>query len=214
MSKINKKLLISIILNLLIVVFEIIGVVLSIRRRGVEAFLFYTELVNYLTLVISLIYVIFGFVALKKNTKTANWLHNLRYASTVCLILTFMVVLCILVPITPSEFGFYFFGDSNLYQHFLCPILAIVSFMFFESERKLNKKTILFGIFPTLIYGLILISLNLCKVLVGPYPFFYVYDMPWYATTLLLAGIFTLAFFISWLALFVHNRQFKRHNKV
>ena len=67
MTKTNKRLLISVILNFLIVIFEAVGVFLSLRRRGVEAFLFYTELTNYLTLIISLIYVVFGIVVLKNQ---------------------------------------------------------------------------------------------------------------------------------------------------
>jgi hypothetical protein len=212
MTKSNKKLLISIILNLLIVGFEIIGAILSLKRRGIEAFLFYTELTNYITLIISSIYVVLGIIALKNSSSTPNWLNKTRYASTVGLILTFMVVLCILVPITPSEFGFYLFGDSNLYQHFICPILAVVSYLFFENNNKLKKTTLWYGVFPTLMYGLILISLNACKIIVGPYPFFYVYDFPWYVTTLLLSGILTLTFFVSWMVLTVYNKHNKNYS--
>ena len=210
MERGKKNLIIAIMLNALTVLFEILGLILSLRRRGVMAFLFYTELSNYFTLVISLLFVVFGIIALKNNRKIYNWILKLRYASTVCLIFTFMVVLCVLVPISPSEFGFYFFGDSNLYQHLFCPILTTVSFLCFERKGKLERKTILWGVFPTLFYGLVLISLNFCKIIVGPYPFFYVYDMPWYVIVLLLAGIFSLAFFISWLTKAIYNRGNKK----
>ena len=210
MAKNNKKLLISVILNFLIVLFEIVGVVLSLKRRGVEAFLYYTELTNYLTLLISLLYVIVGIIVLKNNSKIPSWLINIRYASTVGLILTFMVVLCILVPLTPSEFVFYFFGDSNLYQHFICPILAVISFIFFERFAAIKKTVIWYGVFPTLIYGLILISLNACKIIIGPYPFFFVYDFPWYITVLLLSGILSLTLFISWIVIVICNKLSKK----
>lgn len=208
--KSNKKLLVSIILNFVIVALEVIGAILSIKRRGVSAFLFYTELTNYLTLLISLAYGIIGIVVLKNNRKIPSWLASVRYASTVGLVLTFMVVLCILVPLTPSEFTFYFFGDSNLYQHFLCPILSVVSFMWFERGILLSKYSLCYGVFPTLTYGLVMISLNVCKILEGPYPFFLVYEMPWYITVLLLSGILTLTLFTSWIVLKIYNKISKK----
>jgi hypothetical protein len=54
-----------------------------------------------------------------------------------------------------------------LVYHTLVPIISFISYVFFEEGSK--KKYI--GLLFTIIYGTILIILNLLNLIVGPYPF-------------------------------------------
>lgn len=205
----KRKLIFALISNFIIIVLEIIGVVLSIKRHSIYVFLFYTENTNYLALVISIIYCIGCLIALKNNTNIAKWIHILRYMVTMCLTLTFVIVICILIPFKPNFWLFMLFQDSNLYQHLLCPVISVISFLFFESQIKLNKKHIFYSLIPTIIYGVIFLVLNILKIIEGPYPFFYVYSMAWYSALLSLLGVATICFCIALLLYWIHNKIFK-----
>ena len=67
---------------------------------------------------------------------------------------------------------------------------------------------------PTLIYGVVLIILNIAKVVVGPYPFFYVYDMPWYASILCLLGILLAVVSIAIGIYYLHNIVHIKNDKI
>jgi len=57
-------------------------------------------------------------------------------------------------------------------MHVLCPVLAIISFIFFDSNEIENSlKNNLRSLYFTIIYAIILISLNILNVVSGPYPF-------------------------------------------
>lgn len=205
-TKLNKQKLISaLVINIIIIVFETIGAALSIRRHGIKVFQFYTENSNYVALVVSFVFCIVGIYCLRRNLCLPSWLHHIRYVTTTCLTITLVVVLCVLTPLYPNTFIFMMFKDSNLYQHLLCPLLSIISFIVFENLYKLSFKSTLLAIIPTMFYGVCAIVLNLLKIITGPYPFFYVYVLPWNITTLALIGIVFIAFACAFLLMFIHN---------
>ena len=203
------KFLISFILNLIIFSFEIIGLILSIRRRGVEVFLFYTEISNYFTLLISFIFIIFTIISINTN-KIYPIIYYLRFVSCICLTITIIVVLFILIPMFPDTTTFLLFGDSNLYQHLLCPALSLISFLYFENHTILPRKMIFCGLMPTITYGVIMLILNLTKVIVGPYPFFYIYVIsPLYSIGGIL-GIFIISLLTTLSIYFLYNKKFRK----
>lgn len=202
----------ALIINIAIVVLEIIGVFLSVQRHGIKVFQFYTENSNYFALIVSFIFCISCVVALIKRKHIPRWILNLRFVSTVCLTVTFVVVIAVLIPMFPDTFVFMMFQNSNLFQHFLCPVLSFISFIFFENQISLTKKSILYCLIPTLIYGVVLITLNLFKIITGPYPFFYVYVIPWYTTTLSLLGIFIGSLLITIILYYLHNKNNLKNN--
>ncbi len=211
MKNINEKhFFTAFILNFIIVVFESAGLVLSVFQYGLGVFQFYTENSNYFALIVSIIYCIcFGYCISFKQP-TPKWIHSLRYISTACLSLTFLMILFVLSPLYPSRFIGWMFLGSGLFQHTLCPILSIISFLFFENQYKLTKKSIWVAIIPTLIYGITCIILNLTKTIEGPYPFFYLYKLPWFLSTLWLMGVVGVAILISWIVFYIHNKRYKK----
>ena len=211
MEVINKnKLFLALIFNALIVVLEIIALFLSINRHGINVFLYYTENSNYFSLIVSLIFCGILIYSLIKHKNLPKFIIILRYMATICLTITFLVVIFLLVPLKPSMASYLILEDSSLYQHVLCPILSVISFLIFEPAIRLNKREIIWGIIPTIIYGVIIITLNILKIIIGPYPFFYVYNIPWYLTVLTCGGIFTLGVAVAFIVLFVQNRVLKK----
>ena len=210
--KSQKKLLIAFIINLCIVVFESIGLILSINKHGLLVFQFYTELCNYFALVASFLFCIYCIIATRKKSKLPTWIHVLRFVSSAGLFITIFVVLTVLIPIQPHTFVDMMFKGSNIFQHLLCPVLSIISFIFFESETKIATKHIFAIILPTVCYGLTCIILNILKVITGPYPFFYVYAIPWFFIVLALLGVLSIVLGLSFLVLWLRNRQYKKQS--
>ena len=200
----NKKELFSFFANATIVFMELIGVILSLKRRGVGAFLFYTENVNYFTLLVSLWFVLEYLI----KQKTSKIVNCFRFISSVCLAVTFVMVTTILIPMFPESFMFMMFEDSNLYQHFLCPTISILSLILFENKNKLHKTNIIFALIPTLVYGIVMVTLNLLKVIAGPYPFFYLYQIRWYLSIPWLIGVLLIVVAIDLFVFWLHNKKF------
>lgn len=200
--------------NALIVILEGISLVLSIVGQGLESFLFYTQDSNYLTMAISLLFCVYAAKELRGKGRLPRWLHTMRYISVSCLMLTFFVVIFVLMPAMGENALSMLLEGSMLYQHTLCPVLSLLSFLAFEIEDKLPKADMLKALVPTLVYALIAITLNIGRVIVGPYPFLMVYAQPWYASVLwciILPGIAGLLAFIVWKA---HNIIWKRSSKI
>ena len=114
----------------------------------------------------------------------------------------------------PDTLKFMLFYDSNLYQHLLCPIIAIISFLFFEKETILSSKIIVWGVIPTVIYGIICVILNAFNVIIGPYPFFYVYLIPWYYLILWYVGILVCVILIAMILYLNHSKRRRKFKSV
>lgn len=208
------RLVSAIIFNFIIVLLEVVGLVLSIFRHGINVFLYYTENSNYLALIVSIIFCIIATMSLIKKTQLPKWLINLKYLTTVCLTITFLVVILILVPLRPSMTNYLLVESSSLIHHIICPLISLISFVLLESCLTLNKKDILWGIVPTVIYGVVMIILNILKLVVGPYPFLYVYEIPWYLLVLTLFGILSLGITIAFVLKLLYNIVFKKYRNV
>lgn len=164
----------SIALNSAIVLFELIGFAIAFIKNGPKTLVYYTQDSNLILLVACAIYLYYLF----RSKTMPGWVGSLKFVATCMVTLTFLVVVFILTPMAHSFKLFY--TGSNLYHHVLGPILAVVTFLMFESELMPSKKDLLWAIIPTLIYAVVTSILNLARVLNGPYPFLRVHDQPWY----------------------------------
>ncbi len=196
--------------NVLIVIFECIALVLSLINQGVENFLFYTQDSNYLAMLISLLFCIYGVREMRGMGRIPDWLHVVRYVSVSCLMVTFFVVLFVLMPMMGENALAMLYEGSMLYQHTICPLLAVCSLFAFETEQSLPKSAIIKACIPTLIYAVIMMILNICKVVEGPYFFLMVYVQPWYMSVLWCIIIFSIAGFLAFLVWRLHNYICKR----
>ena len=81
--------------------------------------------------------------------------------ATSAVTLTFVTTLVFLTP----QYGFYaLYNNTNLFFHLLVPVLAVISYIFFENDL-LERKDAKFGIIPMFLYSIfyttnILIHLN------------------------------------------------------
>ncbi|MDD3338129.1 MAG: hypothetical protein PHS82_04655 [Lachnospiraceae bacterium] len=197
----NKKQMIALILNLIVIVMEIIGAVMSARKHGAAMFQFYTEDSNIFALLACSIFAVVSILNLAHGkTEIPKWVHILKYIAACCLTVTFVVVICVLAPtLGPGGYTEMLLQGSMLYHHFLCPVLVVISFLFFERGPQLDKKCRFYAVIPTIIYAAASILLNILKVMDGPYPFLHVFEQPIYMSALWCAVILGGAYLFAWL---------------
>ena len=200
----KKKLIISLILNALIFIFELVALSITLKQKS-SFIQFYTQDSNLFALLTSFLCLAFSIYSLATHSSLPVWVKSLKYFSTCCLTVTFLVVVVILAPIDGVMYGNVAGAYKNiltngnmLYHHLLCPILAIVSFVFFEKEPLLGRQFVLYAMIPTLIYAVVIVILNIAKLIVGPYPFLHVYEQPVYMSLIWGFVVLSLAFLINW----------------
>lgn len=203
----NFKLKAAFILNFVILILEIVAVFLSIQRHGIMVFAFYTENSNYFALIVSFIFCVGTLKCLKSGKPLPKWIYSLRFIATVCLTITFIVSVFIIIPFRPSMTMYMLFHGSSLYQHLLCPLISLFSFICFERTQIISKNNIFYALLPTIIYGMTCVILNLFKVMTGPYPFFYFYQIPWYLSSLSVFGVCTISYLTALVLYKINNKQ-------
>ncbi len=206
-ATVKHKFLISLIFNYSILIAQSIAMVLSISRHGTEVFLYYTNLSNYFSIIPAVLFCIFALRTFCNNKPIPFFIIRLRFISTVTLMVTFFVSVFIIIPMIPSLTSYMLIEGSSFFQHVYCPIVSLISFIFFERGYNLKRLNVLFAIIPTLIYGFTLIALNLLKLVIGPYPFFYVYKIPWYISTLSIITIILITLMATLLIRLLYNAQ-------
>ena len=82
-----------------------------------------------------------------------KWLYLLKFVATTSTTLTMMIVVLFLGPVAPTGY-FSLFVNSNLFFHFLAPLIGVIVFIFFESTNKISFKEMFLGLIPTVLYGL------------------------------------------------------------
>lgn len=199
----KRKIIISLIINILIIIMEIIAIILSYQKHNFTFVKFYTQDSNVFALITSLIYVVY-IILLNKNkiSQLPKWLTLLKFMSTCMLTLTFLVVIFVLVPMTNNLKEAYIemlFKGSSLFMHFLCPILAFITFVNFDEKVDISLKNTTIVLIPTIVYAVITICLNFMKLLDGPYPFLRVYNQPWYISIVWAIAIIGIAYLIIFL---------------
>ena len=89
--------------------------------------------------------------------------------------------------------------SSMLYHHLLNPLAAIFSFVLLERTPRLSHSTVKWAPLPTVLYGGIILWLNIQCVVDGPYPFMKVYDQSVQASVLWCIAILLMNYFYAWL---------------
>lgn len=197
--------MITVSVNLVLAVFEVIGLVLMAKLYmdyGLPLFgwlWYYTQLSNIFSMVAAVLTAVYAILELKRKCPfTPRFVRLLKYYSACCLVQTFLVTAFVLAPMgmMGGFFGIMFKGP-NLYHHFLCPIISVVSLCLLEKGERLKMSHCLYALVPTLIYGLVAVVLNLTKVWHGPYPFLYVYEQPVYMSVIWAITIPATAFGVN-----------------
>ena len=172
-------------INLIVIVLEIRSIPLSSDVTKLRSLVFYTRLSNIVTLVSSLLLVIFG----QPEAVTIA-----RYLSTCMMVMTFFVTTCVLVPMGAPAKKLLWSG-SGLYHHILCPMISTASYILFEKHA--GYGLIWLPAVITLVYGLVMLFLNAKEIVDGPYPFFRVRNQSVKATVLWMIVLFAAVTAIS-----------------
>ena len=166
-TKISKT---ELILNLIIVIFAVIGIILmltseaeegALQSSGLENFKFYTVLTNVFCGIVALVYL----VALCAK-KAAAKLAALKLAAVCGVAITFAVVAFMFGPL----YGFLqFYKRGNLFFHLLLPVTAMIEFIIVK-RRKIPFKYTVFAAVPTLLYAIGYLLNILINGIGGPWP--------------------------------------------
>lgn len=184
----------ALILNILIIIFEIIGLVYTVYQSHSLMIEYYTIDSNIITLISSLLFVIF-------YKKKKGFVKDIRFLATILLTVTFLVVVFILCPMQNFNYKLLMFTDTYYIFHTLCPILTVVSYIFFEEGS--NKKII--GLAFTIIYAIVLITLNILDIISGPYPFLKVKEQS-IPMTIMWGGLILLGSYLVGQILYQSNK--------
>ena len=188
---------VGLILNFILVILEIIGLILCLDALGCIDLTYYTIDSNIFLLVSSILYLF----SRKNPSKIVQFF---RYSSTLSVMITFLVVIFLLYPMLDFNFQYLFLAGPNPYMHVLCPLIALVSFLFFEkNEIENNLKNNFRSLYFTLIYAFILISLNILRIVNGPYPFLKVYEQSVLMSIIWIVAILGFALILSNILLMV-----------
>lgn len=125
----------------------------------------------------------------------------LKYMGVCVTTLTFLVVVCILVPMQGIQM---LYMGNFIFFHLICPILLFISFVFIDAYQ-LDDNDYKLGILPTVIYSTIVIILNILKIIEGPYPFLMVYQQPIYMSIIWVCVIIGICIIVSKLLLKMKN---------
>ena len=174
---------IGIVANCIVILLEAIGLSISITDRRWKILAYYTQISNIITLISSIC-----LLALGSNGFTCG----LRYVSTCMLTMTFLITLCVLVPMG-GGFHKLMLSGNGLYHHTLCPVISVTSYIFWEQ----HNSVIILPVLITFVYGMTMICLNYLRKFDGPYPFFRVHKQSREATLMWIAVLVTIITLIS-----------------
>ena len=168
----NSRLYYSFIINILIIIMELFAFLVCYKESGFACFEYYTQDSNLFLMFTSLLYVISLLIC---DKKIPHFVSLLKYAATTSVVITFFTVVTILAPVMGGYKAMLLDG-TMLIHHLICPIFGFVTFVFFERHNLNGLKDALISMIFTCLYGIIAVTLNVLKIMDGPYPFLKVYD--------------------------------------
>ena len=149
----------------------------------------------------------------KSGVSTSTLIAKL--VGTVGVTLTMIVTVFYLVPITAAAYGvFALFTYSNFFLHLLNPILAIITFLFFEQTDSIAFRHTFTGIVPMLIYAVYYVSTALAhssdgRVLKG-YDWYGFFAFGTESAVIIVPILILLTYGISFLLWKLNRRAFEK----
>ncbi|MBE5826697.1 MAG: hypothetical protein E7307_08675 [Butyrivibrio sp.] len=156
--------------NLILVVLEIIAFIHDVYAFKFGLFEWYTVDSNVLQLVVSGVVV----YCCLKDKPFPGLLTAAHFVSAVGLTVTFLIAAFVLAP--EGGIAYYFFNDVAPINHFIGPLLSVISLLFLEKTKKLPLRIIIWPAAASLAYGVIALVLNALRIMDGPYFFLKVYE--------------------------------------
>ena len=212
----------SLIINALIVYLTVDGVIYYFRSDVIkdEALLessgwicmrYFTTLSNIFVAVAAAVLVAIHIINAARDTDgVPKWALTLKYVATAAVTLTFLTVVFFLAPIVALGGDSYFklFENNQFILHFLTPVLAIVSFIFFDGGGKLPFKSTLLTIAPTVAYSFAYIPM---VAIIKAWPDFYwlTFGEKYYLAPISVIVMYGVTYGIGVLERYLHNKANK-----
>ena len=148
----------SLICNAGIVILVGIACIMAFRKAEQKriVFRFFTALSNLFCAAASLVMVI---CILAGNVPRGIILW--KYVGTCAVTVTFLTVMLFLGPVSKDYKGL--LSGHDFFLHLVCPLLAIISYCFFE-KTAVGFYTVIYGVIPVVLYA----ALYLYKVVLAP----------------------------------------------
>lgn len=189
----------TITIHAILVILEIIAFIHDIQAFGILMFSYYTIDSNILQMLVSagMLYCLLK----KRDGMIPVWLSAMHLICAVGLTITFLIAAFVLAP--QEGFSYYFLQNVAPINHFLAPVLSVLSFMFLGRGEKLPKKAVFTPIAATMLYGGIVLVLNAARVLDGPYFFLKVYEtapgtiVMWFGIIAVLCGVLSEVYYLG-----------------
>ena len=191
----NKKALIA---NIILLLMEVAGLIAAIYFEKGLKLIYYTNWSNYFGLLSAILFIIY-YLKKDKNEKFGIVLKIIKLTATLCLTVTFLVVLFAFVPYDNFHFARWMIKRNYFSFHFFSPIICFISFVFFEKYEYKYTYAMIEGFIFTLLYGFIITILILAKKVNAPYTFLEYYSHEWYTNviTIILMIILILSILVS-----------------
>ena len=150
-------------MDLLIVTLVIFATVLMVQNRhsthlasgGWSAFKYYTSLSNVFCALSCLCSL--AFFVVKGGKVLPERLYMFRLMGSAVVMVTFLVVVCFLGPV----YGYrYMYKGANLWFHLIVPLLSVPEMLLQRPPRRLPLRVTIWGILPTLLYGVVYLIVN------------------------------------------------------
>ena len=235
MENYKKRLILSFIINILMIIFFIstlISTIFYIHNNPDNVYHNFWGLFRFFTIDGNLLSCIFNFIiafkqfqALRMQNKKeikektiSHFLYMISLISVCSEIIIFMVVVLIFLPMSDNDMIIGLIGSFEMSSaHITIPLLLTFRFLFLDKrERQLKIYEKFYGGIPMIIYGIIMFILCGAKVFTSydinegdgniPYPFFDLYHQSWYFCFLIGLIIFIFGFGISFLFDFFNKK--------
>ena len=159
----------------------------NMTHGGAAVFRYFTVDSNILAALACLLLIPYNIKSLRRGEDAIpKWALTLKLVGTVAVMLTFAVVMLYFLPLV--GFGTELISGANLPLHLLCPLLAMISFCFFERGLFVTKTRLLLGIVPSVLYGTVYL-INV--IFLQTWEDFYYFNVGgfWYLTYLLFPAL-------------------------
>ena len=210
------RLICALVGNILTALLSTAGTVMHVRRVSWAVVAYYTTDSNILIALSSAVCAVYIALMLAGRREKMPRAAALFKYFTVCMIaVTFLVVIFVLSPMYDSYAAGLLrmlFYRHLLFHHFLAPVCGIVTFLCFDEKLEKNRILPLAALTPTFVYAVATASLNIARLLYGPYPFLLVYKQPVWASVLWFFAILSFAFLIA-LGVYAGQRALRKDRK-
>ena len=191
------RLIFFLILNLAMSVMATCGVVKNLKMYGVGTLRYYTTDSNLLLAIAALISAGFAAAKLCCGTEIPNWCNLLFYAATNCVALTFLIVIFVLAP--RRGYKQMLLCGQDLFLHLICPLCAILTFLFFRQNGHWGVEVTAYALLPTILYTVVLVILCATDKVKPPYFFLNTRNQKWYQSLFWTALVLGMNWTTAWL---------------